>query len=136
MDRGSKVCSQDLGHMNRMATTPINVKTLYFFSSSEPMGQWPSDWHAALGTWTRHHVITWVNLELFYGKIKFCPYAFVRDEVVIEFFRNNHRLCYKMHQHATLTKGLLTSKFCPLGSSIRRPSVNMFKHIFRSHRTD
>ena len=128
-DGGTKVCSRGLGHMNRMATMPINVKTLNFFRL--PRNRWTSGhgtWYPALGTWTHLHVFTWVNLELFYGKIKFGPYAFVR-EVTGDFFSGTTiDLVLNLHQHATMTKGLLTSKFCPRHSSVVRPSK--FSNIF------
>ena len=40
-DRGTKVCSNGLGHMTKMATMPIYGKTLKNSSSLDSKGWWP-----------------------------------------------------------------------------------------------
>ena len=48
-DRVSKVCSNDQGHMIKMATMPIYGKNLKKSSSPEPKGQWPWNLVCSLG---------------------------------------------------------------------------------------
>ena len=40
-DRGTKCCSNGLGHMTKMAAMPIYGKNMKKFSSLEPKGRWP-----------------------------------------------------------------------------------------------
>ena len=42
-DRLAKIFTNCTGHMTKMTTVPIYVKTLYISSSLEPKGQWPWD---------------------------------------------------------------------------------------------
>ena len=79
---GAKVCSNSHSHMTMMAAMPIYSKNLKISSSLEPKGLWP---------WNLVHVCSigcssttkfvkkwwpWVDIDLFYGKVKFGPLCF------------------------------------------------------------
>ena len=52
---GTKVCSRHLGHMTKMATTPINGKNpSQIFFSPEPKSHCHQTWHVAWGTRAHH----------------------------------------------------------------------------------
>ena len=74
-DGGRKVCSNGPGHMSKMAAMPIYGKNLKKSSSPEPKGRWPWKKSAqvlpSLFKWWR-----WVDLDLFYGNVKFGPLRF------------------------------------------------------------
>ena len=69
--------------MTKMAAMPIYGKNLKKSSSLEPKGQWPWNLVRNIGcssTTKFVQTITWVDLDLFYGKVKFVFYAFVWEK--------------------------------------------------------
>ena len=78
LDWGMKVCSNGPGHMTKMAAMPIygeNIKK----SSPEPKANNIETWYAASGARVLPSLFKWwpwVDLDLFYGKIKFGPLCF------------------------------------------------------------
>ena len=100
-DGGTKVCSNDPSHMTKMATMPIYGQTLKKSSSPEPKDWWPWNlvWYAALGARVLPSLFKWwplVDLDLFYGKVKFGPLCFCMGKKVNNgFFRNYCRLWFE-----------------------------------------
>ena len=79
-DGEMKVCSNDPGHMTKMAAMPIYVKNMKNSSSLEPKGQWPWKLKCSIGYLsTSKFVLGWpwpilwrgqiLSLMLLYGKI-------------------------------------------------------------------
>ena len=78
-DRGTKVYSNGLWHMTNMAAMPIYGKNLKKSSSLEAKVNDLESLYAASGTRVLPSLIkwwAWVDLELFYGKVKFDPLCF------------------------------------------------------------
>ena len=75
-DGGTKVYSNGPGHMTKMATMPIYGKNIKKSSSMEPKGDDLEIWYAAAGTTKYVQLMTLVDLDLFYSKVKFCPLCF------------------------------------------------------------
>ena len=81
-DGGTKVCSNGPGHMTKMATMPIygkNLKKNFRNQKADDL----ETWWAALGARVLPRLFKWwpwVDLDLFYGKVKFGPYAFVWEK--------------------------------------------------------
>ena len=74
-DGGTEVCSNGPGCMTKMAASPYMVNTLKK-SSPKSKGRWP--WHlvCSIGcssTTKFIKMMTWVDRDLFYGKVKFGP---------------------------------------------------------------
>ena len=77
---GTKFCSRHVGHMTKMAAMPIygkNPSKIFF-----PRNRWPifhQTWYVASGTPAHHSLFKWwpwVDLDLFYGMVKFCNLGF------------------------------------------------------------
>ena len=69
--------------MTKMAAMPIYGKNLKRSSSLEPNADDLETWCAALGVQILPSFFkwwSWVDLDLFYGKVKFAPYAFVWEK--------------------------------------------------------
>ena len=99
-DRGTKSCSNGPGHMTKMATMPIyekktwkifllwnqkadDLESLYAASSAQVLPSLFKWWH-------------WVDLDLFYDKVKFGPLGFCMGKSWNNgFFRNYCCLWYK-----------------------------------------
>ena len=66
-----KICRHDAGHMTKMAATPIygkNPSKIFHSGTNGPI------WYVALVTPPHHNLLKWwpwVDLDLFYGKVKF-----------------------------------------------------------------
>ena len=79
-DGGTKVCSNGPGHMTKMAAMAIYGKNLK--KKNLLQNQKANDlesWYASLGAWVLISLLKWwlwVDLDLFYGKVKFCPLCF------------------------------------------------------------
>ena len=76
-DRRMKDCSKGPGHMTNMASIPIygkNFKKLLLWNQKDDGLE---SWYAALGTQVLPHFVLnddpKVDLDLFYGKVKFGP---------------------------------------------------------------
>ena len=74
MDEGTKVCSNGPGHMTKMAAMPIYGKKIKKISGTKRA--------MTLKLGMQHRVLEyyqvcsnddWVDLDLFYGKVKFAP---------------------------------------------------------------
>ena len=82
----------------RWPPRPYMVKTLQKSYSLEPKGQWP--WALvcrALGPWAHQNLFKWwtlVDLDLFYGKVKFGPLCFYMEKTVRKSFngRNSQQM--------------------------------------------
>ena len=76
---GTKVCSNDQGHMTNMAVIPIygkNLKTLFLWNQKTDN---PEGWYAASGTLLLTSLFKWwpwADLDIVYGKVKFVPLCF------------------------------------------------------------
>ena len=84
-DVGTKVCSNGLGHMTKMAAMPIIGKNLekknhiLYIKIADHL----ESWNAALGTRVLSNLFKWWrwdDLDIFYGKSKLVPCAFVWGE--------------------------------------------------------
>ena len=60
---GVKVCSRHLGHMTKMAATPIYDKTLQKSSSPEPAGRFPRNLVCSIGVSSSSKFIQMMTLE-------------------------------------------------------------------------
>ena len=77
---GTKVCINSPGHMSKMATTPIYGKTyfkIFFYRTVSPMNLKRGMQHQGL----KAHKFCingcpWVDIDLFYGKVKFGNFGF------------------------------------------------------------
>ena len=79
MGRGTKVCSNVTGHMTKIAAMPIYCKNMKNSSSLEQKGRWPWNLVCSIGcssTTKFVQMVTWVDLDLFYDKVKFGPLCF------------------------------------------------------------
>ena len=82
-DRGTKICSNDPGHITKLATIPLYGKNHKKSSFLEPKGQWPWNWYVASGAQVLPSLLKWwiwVDLDLFYGKVKFGPLCIVWEK--------------------------------------------------------
>ena len=76
----TKVCSRHLGHITKMAATPIYGKNPSKSSSREPGADFHETWYIASGTPAHHSLFElgpWSDLDLFYGKVKFGNLGFL-----------------------------------------------------------
>ena len=79
-DWGTKVCSNGLGHMTKMTVMCIygkNRKKVLLLSNQKADDL--ESWYAASGNWVLPILFkwwTWVDLDLFYEKVKFCTLCF------------------------------------------------------------
>ena len=77
---GKKVCIFGPGHMTKMAAMLIYSKNLEISSSTEPLGRLPLNLVCSIwGSSTikfKYKWWSWVDLDLFYGKVKFGPIDF------------------------------------------------------------
>ena len=72
--RGTKVCSRHLGHMTKTAAMPIYGKNPSKSSSPEPAGRFSRNLVCNIGDSSPSkfvQMMTWSDLDLFYGKVKF-----------------------------------------------------------------
>ena len=120
-DGGTKVCSNNPGHMTRMADTPIYGKNLKK-SSPEPKGRWPWKLVCSTGCSSTTKFVQMMTLSrpwpilqqgqiwslmLLYGKkVKQWIFQKLLETIVI----------YDLKLATSDKKFLLTSKLCPLGS--------------------
>ena len=82
---GTKVWSNGLGHMTKMATMPIYGKNLKKYLFWNQKADDLTSWHAALGTRVLSSLFKWWpwdDLDLFYGKVKFGPLCFCMGKKV------------------------------------------------------
>ena len=95
--RGTKVCSGHLGHMTKMAATPIYGKNpsknlLLRNQRASDLGPW----YVALGPWAHQSLFKWwpwVDLDLFYGKVKFGPRQSFNDRNLQQMIRVTWGIC-------------------------------------------
>ena len=84
-DGGTKSCSNGQGHMTKLATMPIYmVKTFKNFLLWNRKANDLETWYASLSTQALPSLFKrcpWVDLDLFYSKIKLSPFAFVLEKV-------------------------------------------------------
>ena len=69
------------------------VKTVRKSSFPKPKGQWSSPWYVALGPWAHQSFFKWwpwVDLDLFYGKVKFGPLCFYMGKSVRKSFNGRN----------------------------------------------
>ena len=98
-DEETKVYSNSPGHMTKMAAMPIYAKILKLLllwnQKSDDLGSW----YTASGTSVLPNLFKWwrwVDLDLFYGKVKFCPLCFCMGRRLNNgFFRNYCSLWYQ-----------------------------------------
>ena len=78
-DGETKVCSNNPGHMTKMAAMPIYGKNLKNLLLRNQRADDLETWYAALGAQVLRSLFKWwpwVDLDLFYGKVKFAPLCF------------------------------------------------------------
>ena len=88
---GMKFCSQHLGHLTKMATTTIYGKNPS--KISETGTNFHETWYVASGTPAHHSLFKWwpwVDLDLFYGKVKFGNLGFSIGKIEKSGFFRNH----------------------------------------------
>ena len=69
-----KIYTNELGHMTNMAAMPIYGKNLKKSSTPEPIDRW--HWNSVYSIVYESstkviQIMTWVDLDLFYAKVKF-----------------------------------------------------------------
>ena len=88
--RETKVYSGHLGHMTKMAATPIygeNPSKNLLLRNQRASYLGP--WYVAFGHWAHQSLFKWwpwVDLDLFYGKVKFGPFCFYMGKSVRKSF--------------------------------------------------
>ena len=104
----------------RWPPCPYMVKTLQKSSSPEPKGQWP--WYVSLGPWAHQSLFKWwpwVDLDLFYGKVKFGPLCFYMGKSVRKSFNGRN-----LQQMTRVTWGICLHKNSdPRGLSAPAPGL-------------
>ena len=90
---GKKLYINGLGHMTKMAVMPIFGKTFKNLLLQNRKSYDSETWHAASGTQALQSIykwLQWVDLDLFYGKVKFGNLGFsIGKSENSGFFRNN-----------------------------------------------
>ena len=82
-DGGTKVCSNDPGHMTKMAAMPIYGKNLKKILLLNQMTDDLETWYAASGARVLPNLFKlwrWVDLDIFYNMSNVVPYAFVWEK--------------------------------------------------------
>ena len=109
----------------RWPPRPYMVNTHQKSSSPEPMGQWPCGLvhlYLALGPWAHHNLFKWwpqVDIDLFYGKVKFGLLCFYMGKNVRKSFNGRN-----LHQMSRMTKDLCLYKNSdPKGLSAPAPGL-------------
>ena len=121
-DGGTKICSNGPGHMTKMDAMPIYGKNL-FLSSPEPKAHGLETWCASSGARVLPSLLKlwpWIDLDLFYGKVKYSPLCFCMGKKVKQWIFLKTIVVYPMIWNLTTDdwsdkKFLLTSKLCPMG---------------------
>ena len=98
------------------------VKNIQKSSSSEPKGQWPCGLVFSTGPWAHHSLFKWwpyVDLDLFYSKVKFGVLCFYMTKTVGKSFNGRN-----LQQMTRVTKGLCLYKNSdPKGLSAPAPGL-------------
>ena len=84
-DGVTKVCSNGLCHMTQMVTMPICDKNLKKTSSLELKGWWSWNLVCSIRCSSTTKFVqwwSWVDLDLFFGKVKFGPLCFCMEKKV------------------------------------------------------
>ena len=96
-DGGTKICS--VVQITRWPPCPYMVKTLKKLLLWNQKADDLESWYAALGTRVLPNLFKWcpwVDVDIFFGKVKFGPICFVWKKVkTMDFFRNYCSLWYK-----------------------------------------
>ena len=133
-DGGMEVWSNGLGHMTKMAAMPLYGNNLKIASSLEPKGQLPWKLECSIGylsTTKFVQMMTWDDLDLFYRKVKFVPYAFVWEkgktmETIVVFDIKVGRCC-QLNVYMNLFVYQRSRSFIDRQRSLR---FNTFKLLF------
>ena len=117
--------------MTKMATMPIYGKNIKLSSSPEPKVD--DIWYAASGAWVLPSLFKrwlWVDLDLFYGKVKFGPLRFCMRKKGKIMDLSETIVVYDLKlatDNRRDKKFLLTSKLYPLGAVCPCPrSIYMY----------
>ena len=84
-DGGTKVCSNGPGHMTKVAAMPYMVKTLKNLLLWNRKADDLETWYALSGARVQPNLLKWwhwVDLDLFYLKVKFGPLCFCMGKKV------------------------------------------------------
>ena len=100
-DGGTKACSNDPGGTwPRWSPCPYMVKTFKNLIIWNGKADDPETWYAASSTWVLQCLLKWcpcVDLDVFYGKVKFGPLCFCMGKSSNNgFFRNHCSLWIKV----------------------------------------
>ena len=118
-DGGTKVCSNGPSHMTKMAVMPIYGKKLKNLLPQNQKADDLESWYAASGAWVLPKWWPWVELDLFYGKVKFAPLCFRMGKKIKQWIFLETIVDYDLKLATDDRSGkkfLLTSKLCPLGA--------------------
>ena len=88
-----KIHTNEFGHMTNMAAMPIYGKNLKKSSTPEAIDQWLETWCVALSMRLLPRLFKlgpWVDLDLFYMKVKFGYIGFCMEESEIYLFFGNY----------------------------------------------
>ena len=119
-----KVLSNGHVHMNmtKMAAMPIYSKNIKNLLPRDLTADDLETWCAASGTQVLPNSfkwLPWVDFDLFYGKVKFCPLCFCIGKNENQWIFSETIVVYDLKLATDDRNGkkfLLTSKLCPLGA--------------------
>ena len=119
------------GHMTKMAAMPIYCKTFKNLLLQNQKSYDLETWHVALGTQALQNLYKWwpwVNLDLFYGKVKLGHLYVWMGKTVIKSF-NEGKLAAKDYIDWII---LLMKKIWPQGVVCPCPGAIYFNHHFQT----
>ena len=129
-DEGTKVCSNDSGHMTKIAAMPVYGKNLKNPFLRNQKADNLETWCAALCAQVPSHLFKWwpwIVLDLFYCKVKFGPLCLCMGKTM-DFSETIVVYYLKLAtDEQSDKKFLLTSKLCPLG--VCMPSARGYIHV-------
>ena len=108
-DGGTKVCSRGLGHITKMAATPVYGKDpskIFFSRTKGPMSLWLGIWHWDFGPFiVCSNDDPRLTLTYFTARSNLVPYAFIWGKTVRKSFNGRN-----LQQMTRVTKGLCLYK--------------------------
>ena len=124
--------SNRLGHITKMADTPIIGKSLKTLLLRNQMANDLANWYVASGAWVLPSLfkwLPWVDLDLFYGKVEF-DFVWEKGKAIIF---SETIVVYDLKlatDDRSDKKFLLTSKLCPMGAvcPLPRGYIHILNH--------
>ena len=133
-DGGTKVCSNGLGHMTKMAAMPIYGKNLLLWNRKADDLE---TWYAASSTQVLPSLFKWcpwVDLDLFYGKVKFGPLCVCMGKKLNQWIFHDITVgrCSQLNEYLKLWVPMVRVIHWPCSKSL---SFDIFKLLFlNNHR--